>query len=69
MGSTAGRDPADNASRAFTHALGTGLTAAAAVALAGAPLVLLRLPNGRAPDWTRGGHGPRPTVRTQPIAP
>ena len=35
------------AGRAFTEALGVGLTAAAAVALSGAVLVLLRLPSGR----------------------
>ncbi len=49
VGGSAGRDIATGAGHAFTEALGLGLTAAAIVALAGALLVLLRLPSGRAP--------------------
>jgi EmrB/QacA subfamily drug resistance transporter len=48
LGGTAGQELAATASRAFTDALGIGLTAAAAVALIGALLVMLRLPGGRA---------------------
>jgi EmrB/QacA subfamily drug resistance transporter len=48
IGGPAGHELAESASRAFTDALGVGLTAAAAVALAGALLVLLRLPGDRA---------------------
>ena len=47
VGGKTGRELADTAGHAFTEALGIGLTAAAAVALAGALLVLLRLPSGR----------------------
>jgi predicted MFS family arabinose efflux permease len=47
VGGPAGHELAAGAGRAFTDALGIGLTAAAAVALAGALLVLLRLPDGR----------------------
>ena len=48
IGGTAGHEMAETASRAFTDALGLGLTAAAAVSLDGALLVIWRLPNGRA---------------------
>ncbi len=48
VGGAPGRELADSAGQAFTDALGIGLTAAAAVALAGALLVLFRLPSGRA---------------------
>ena len=49
MGGEQGRELADTAANAFTGALGIGLTAAAVVALAGALLVLLRLPDATAP--------------------
>ena len=48
LGGTAGDVLAASAGHAFTEALGIGLTAAAAVAFAGALLVLLRLPDDRA---------------------
>jgi EmrB/QacA subfamily drug resistance transporter len=48
VGGSGGQHLADTAGRAFTDALGIGLTAAAAVAFAGALLVLLRLPSDRA---------------------
>ena len=48
VGGPAGRELADAAGRAFTDALGLGLTAAAVVALAGALLVLWKLPGERA---------------------
>ena len=68
-GGASGRELADTAGHAFTEALGMGLTAAAVVALAGAVLVLLRLPGDRgtaaAPDAAR----PRPTMAAQPITP
>jgi EmrB/QacA subfamily drug resistance transporter len=48
IGGPGGAALADAAARAFTDALGLGLTAAAVVALAGALLVALRLPGGRA---------------------
>ncbi len=63
VGGATGRELADTAGHAFTEALGIGLTAAAAVALAGALLVLLRLPSGR--ERAKAGH--RPTVRVQPV--
>jgi hypothetical protein len=44
LGGAAGQELAATAGRAFTDALGLGLTAAAAVALAGAVLVAVRLP-------------------------
>jgi hypothetical protein len=44
LGGVPGRELADQAGQAFTDALGIGLTASAAVALAGALLVLRRLP-------------------------
>ncbi len=47
IGGSAGRELAAVAGRAFTDALGIGLTAAAAVAFAGALLVLRRLPDNR----------------------
>jgi EmrB/QacA subfamily drug resistance transporter len=63
VGGEAGRELAGTAGRAFTEALGVGLTAAAFAALAGAVLVLIRLPSGRpaiapdlgspAPAWSR----------------
>ena len=49
MGGEQGAELADTAANAFTGALGIGLTAAAVVALAGALLVLLRLPDATAP--------------------
>jgi EmrB/QacA subfamily drug resistance transporter len=48
LGGGAGQELAAHAGRAFTDALGIGLTAAAAVAIAGGLLVLLRLPDNRA---------------------
>ena len=68
VGGPAGREIAETAGRAFTEALGIGLTAAAAVAFAGALLVLLRLPSGR-PATTPGAAPPRPTATTQPATP
>ncbi len=53
VGGSAGGEIAVTAGRAFTEALGIGLTAAAVVALAGALLVLLRLPSGRGPVAAR----------------
>jgi len=48
LGGAAGRTLADTAGQAFTDALGIGLSVAACVALAGALLVLARLPARRA---------------------
>ena len=64
-GGPAGQELADTAGRAFTDALGLGLTAAAVVALAGALLVLLRLPGDR-PDAGVRGHAAVPTAAPQP---
>jgi len=47
VGGVAGHDLASDAGRIFTEALGIGLAAAAVVALAGAVLVLRRLPSDR----------------------
>ena len=47
LGGSAGHDLAASAGQAFTDALGIGLTAGAAVAFAGALLVLRRLPDNR----------------------
>jgi molybdenum cofactor sulfurtransferase len=58
VGGASGRELADTAGHAFTEALGIGLTAAAVVALAGALLVLLRLPGDGAPATTPAGAGP-----------
>jgi EmrB/QacA subfamily drug resistance transporter len=63
VGGPAGRELADTAGRAFTEALGIGLTAAAVAALAGALLVLLRLPSGR----DRATAAPRPAVLAEPV--
>jgi EmrB/QacA subfamily drug resistance transporter len=61
IGGPAGHELAAGAGRAFTEALGIGLTAAAGVALAGALLVLLRLPDGRkAAAAVRAGALPEP---------
>ena len=49
----------------FTDALGVGLTAAAAVALAGALLVPLRLPSGR--SETQQSEAARPVATPQPV--
>jgi EmrB/QacA subfamily drug resistance transporter len=49
LGGTAGEQLAATAGRAFTDALGLGLTAAAAVALVGALLVAVRLPSRAEP--------------------
>jgi predicted MFS family arabinose efflux permease len=65
VGGPAGRELADSAGQAFTDALGIGLTAAALAALAGAVLVLLRLPGGRAPAVA----GPGPGIAAQPSTP
>jgi hypothetical protein len=64
VGGTAGSDIADTAGRAFTDALGIGLTTAAVAALAGAVLVLLRLPSGRAPAITPDAARPHVTPNT-----
>jgi EmrB/QacA subfamily drug resistance transporter len=69
VGGTAGHELADTAGRAFTDALGIGLTAAAVAALAGAVLVLLRLPDGRARVAAASGERPRPAVAAQPSTP
>jgi EmrB/QacA subfamily drug resistance transporter len=63
MGGTAGSELADTAGRAFTDALGIGLTAAAVAALAGALLVLLRLPSGREPATATAF----PALRAEPV--
>ena len=68
VGGAAGRELADTAARTFTEALGIGLTAAAAVAVAGALLVLLRMPSGRARITPRDD-APRPTALVQPVSP
>ena len=68
VGGTGGRELADTAGRAFTEALGIGLTAAAVAALAGALLVLLRLPADGGPARGPAGAGPRPSVAPQPVA-
>ena len=60
---------ADTAGRAFTDALGLGLTAAAAVALAGALLVLWRLPSDRPATADRAAAAPRPIAAPQPATP
>ena len=62
VGGSAGRELADTAGRAFTEALGVGLTAAAVVAVAGALLVLFRLPSGREPATA----GALPALRVEP---
>ena len=54
LGGVPGQELAEQASRAFTDALGIGLSAAAVVALAGALLVLRRLPDGRMSAAARG---------------
>jgi len=66
VGGPAGHELAESASRAFTDALGLGLTAAAAVALAGALLVLWRLPSGRAASPAHAAGAPRPLAAAQP---
>jgi len=66
LGGPAGRELADTAGRAFTDALGIGLTAAAVAALAGALLVLLRLPSDRRPATTPTAARPQPTLTVQP---
>ena len=66
VGGAPGRELADTAGRAFTEALGIGLTAAAVVALAGALLVLLRLPSGRPVATSPSAARPRSTAATQP---
>ncbi len=66
-GGTTGRELAVTSGQAFTDALGIGLTAAAIVALAGALLVLLRLPDGSGVALrTTGGAALQPTVTPQP---
>jgi predicted MFS family arabinose efflux permease len=65
VGGGAGRELAESAAHAFTEALGIGLTAAAVVSLAGALLVLLRLPGGRT---SAVAATPAPAVATQPVA-
>ena len=69
LGGPAGGELADTAGRAFTDALGIGLTAAAVAALAGAILVLLRLPGDNAAVKSPAGIRPRASVATQPTAP
>ena len=64
VGGTAGQELAGTAGRAFTDALGLGLTAAAAVALAGALLVLWRLPSGRTPAPAHVTAAPIPIAAT-----
>ena len=69
VGGTAGQELAGTAGRAFTDALGLGLTTAALVSLAGALLVLWRLPSGRTRATTPAATRPRPTIQPQPSAP
>ena len=69
LGGPAGGELADTAGRAFTDALGLGLTAAAVAALAGAILVLLRLPGDNAAVKSPAVIRPRASVATQPTAP
>ena len=66
VGGPAGRELADTAGQAFTDALGIGLTAAAVAALAGALLVLLRLPSDRRPATTPTASRSQPTLTVQP---
>jgi len=69
VGGSAGRELADTAGQAFSEALGIGLTAAAAVALAGALLVLWRLPSGRASAVnSRDVVAPTAAAAAQPVA-
>ena len=65
VGGADGREIAGDAARAFTDALGIGLTAAGVVALAGALLVLLRLPSGR--SETKQSEAARPVATPQPV--
>ena len=70
VGGAPGRELADTAGQAFTDALGIGLTAAAAVALAGALLVLMRLPSGRTQDHDAGRDATaadRPAAAERPV--
>jgi MFS transporter, DHA2 family, multidrug resistance protein len=68
LGGVQGQELAEQASRAFTDALGIGLSAAAVVALAGALLVLRRLPDGRIRRQPAvAQHGPE-ALRVDPAA-
>jgi EmrB/QacA subfamily drug resistance transporter len=68
LGGEAGTNLADTAARAFTDALGIGLTAAAAVAVMGGLLVLLRLPDGRGANDERHEGVALPALEPQPAA-
>ena len=65
VGGAEGREIAVDAGRVFTEALGVGLAAAAIVALAGALLVLLRLPSGR--SEAKQSEAARPVATPQPV--
>jgi hypothetical protein len=68
LGGVQGQELAEQASRAFTDALGIGLSAAAVVALAGALLILRRLPDGRIRRQPAvAQHGPE-ALRVDPAA-
>lgn len=69
LGGSTGAELATRAGQAFTDALGIGLAAAAVVALVGALLVLLRLPNGPTPKATRNEPvlPPQATAAAQPV--
>jgi EmrB/QacA subfamily drug resistance transporter len=64
VGGPAGQELAGAAGRAFTDALGLGLTAAALVSLAGALLVLWRLPSGHPATSGRIAATPAPLAAT-----
>jgi EmrB/QacA subfamily drug resistance transporter len=64
VGGSAGQELAGTAGRAFTDALGLGLTAAALVSLAGALLVIWRLPSDRSAKSRRIAPAPRPVAAT-----
>ena len=62
VGGPAGQELAGTAGRAFTDALGLGLTAAALVSFAGALLVLWRLPSDRPAKADRTAAAPHPVA-------
>jgi len=65
LGGSAGQELAAGAGRAFTDALGIGLSAAAVVAFAGGLLVLLRLPDSRPSASAERKAVSRPTLEPQ----
>ncbi len=68
LGGSAGAELSARAGQAFTDALGIGMAAAAIVALAGAVLVLLRLPGGGRAEAATPGQVPAAALTTtQPL--